>query len=100
MGGFDHLFDNQTPTTLDDIKLLVGERLKTIRKSNDLQMVDIEKEFDITRQTINNLEKGEGNLNSFFIYLRALGVMDDFLDSFFKDYQSRAERLKLFDKFI
>lgn len=100
MGAFDHYFGDKKAFTTDEIKLIIGERLKAVRKSNGIHMVDIEKEFDITRQTINNLEKGDGTLNSLIIYMQALGVTNDFIDLFFKDYQSREERLKNAEKFF
>lgn len=73
---------------LKDLKTLLGERLKTVRQARGLQMSDIEKEYPISRQAIARLEKGEGTLKSFIIYLQALDVTEQFFEGFFKFYKS------------
>lgn len=77
---------------LNESKALIGQRLKKIRKARRLTMVNIANSFPINRETIARLENGDGTLNSFVIYLNALGELENFLDSFFLDYISIEQR--------
>lgn len=79
-------------TDLNESKALIGERLRTIRKARGLTKVDIANTYPIDRETIARLEKGEGTLNSFVVYLNALGELERFLDIFFPYYISIEQR--------
>jgi transcriptional regulator with XRE-family HTH domain len=78
-------------------KLVLGQRLKQIRKDKNLSMEKIVELYPITRPTITKLEKGEGTINSLLIYLTAIGESTQFFDSFFANYRSQKEFIKNID---
>ena len=87
------------PLNLKELKIEFGDRLRKVRKARKMKMVDIEKSFPITRQSIYKLEKGEGSLNSFFTYLSALDEVDLFINHFFRDYTSREQSQEIMDAY-
>jgi transcriptional regulator with XRE-family HTH domain len=80
---------------MDSLQILLGERLKTVRKKNNISLTDIEKDYPISRQALARIEKGNGTIRNMLVYMKALKVEDTFFDTFFKNYISRYEIIEL-----
>ncbi|MHC5310630.1 helix-turn-helix domain-containing protein [Myroides sp. LJL116] len=59
----------------------VGEQIKLARKRRKLTTVQIAERADISRSTLNLIEKGEPSvaMGAYFNVLRVLGLQEDFL---------------------
>ena len=59
----------------------MGEQIKLARKRRKLTAVQVAERADISRSTLNLIEKGEPSvaLGAYFNVLRVLGLQDDFL---------------------
>ena len=59
----------------------MGEQIKLARKRRKLTAVQVAERADISRSTLNLIEKGEPSvaMGAYFNVLRVLGLQDDFL---------------------
>ncbi|MFV0182879.1 helix-turn-helix domain-containing protein [Empedobacter falsenii] len=59
----------------------MGEQIKLARKRRKLTAIQVAERADISRSTLNLIEKGEPSvaMGAYFNVLRVLGLQDDFL---------------------
>ena len=64
-----------------DVLSQMGEQIKLARKRRKLTAVQVAERADISRSTLNLIEKGEPSvaMGAYFYVLRVLGLQDDFL---------------------
>ena len=90
---FFSFIDSKDVVLIGEAKQSFGRKLKQLRKSQQMTMDQMTSDFPITKPTIVKLEKGEGHLNSLFVYLKAINKLEPFLDDFFKDICVRRDIL-------